>query len=142
MIILDTNLLSEIMRPKPEAPVSDWLRTYSMLDLGTTTINIAEIKLGLARLPAGRRRVELERKFATLMTRGLAGRVFDFDQPAADVFGDILAARERMGRRLEGFDGLIAAIALSRGFAIATRNMRDFEGCGVTVINPWNPSNG
>jgi predicted nucleic acid-binding protein len=137
MIILDTNVLSELTRAIPEPLVLGWVREQSMLNLGTTTINIAEIKLGLAHLPAGRRRGELERKFAGLMARGLAGRVFDFDLPAADVLGDILVGRERMGRRLEGYDGLIAAIALSRGFAVATRNTADFEGCGLTIVNPW-----
>jgi predicted nucleic acid-binding protein len=137
MIILDTNVLSELTRPNPNSQVNGWLREQSLLKLGTTAINIAELKFGMARLPDGRRRRDLERKFAGLMSRGLAGRVFDFDQPAADIFGDILVARERMGRRLEGYDGLIAAIARSRGFAVATRNIADFEGCGVTVLNPW-----
>ncbi len=137
MIVLDTNVLSELMLPKPEPRVLDWLGKQPLKNLATTTINIAELKHGMARLPAGRRRGELERKFAGLAARGLASRVFDFDLPAADVFGDILAARERAGRRLEGFDGMIAAIALSRGLAIATRNIADFDGCGVEVINPW-----
>jgi len=137
MIILDTNVLSELMLAESEPRVLEWLRGQSMLDLGTTTINIAEIKYGLSRLAPGRRRSELERKFTTLVIRGLASRVFDFDQPAANIYGDIRVARERAGRPLEGADGLIAAIAHSRGFAIATRNTSDFEGCGIDIINPW-----
>jgi predicted nucleic acid-binding protein len=140
MILLDTNVLSEPIQPNPEPVVVRWLRDQWMGDLGTTTINIAEVKYGFARLAAGKRRSELERNFGTLILRGLGNRIFDFDQPAAEVYGDILVARERMGRRLEGFDGLIAAIALSRGYAVATRNITDFEGCGVELVNPWERS--
>ena len=73
------------------------------------------------------------------MSRGFSGRLFDFDAAAADAYGDIVVARERAGRPLEGFDGLIAAIAKSRGLSIATRNTGDFESCGVAVVNPWDP---
>ncbi len=137
MILLDTNVLSELMRPGPEPRVLDWLRYRPLSELGTTTINVAEIKHGLARLPNGQRRRDLEKKLFGLMSRGLAGRVFDFDQASADIFGDIMVQRERSGRRLEGYDGLILAIAKSHGAEIATRNVSDFEGCGVTIINPW-----
>jgi predicted nucleic acid-binding protein len=139
MILLDTNVLSGLMQLDREPIVAHWLRDQWIGDLGTTTINIAELKYGFARLASSKRRNDLEGKFATLMLRGLSTRIFDFDQPAADVYGDVRTARERMGRHLEGFDGLIAAIALSRGFAIATRNTADFEGCGVALVNPWEP---
>jgi predicted nucleic acid-binding protein len=137
MIVLDTNVLSELIQPDPEPLVVHWVRDQWMRELGTTTINIAEVKYGFARLPGGRRRDELERKFTALITRGLGSRIFDFDQPAADIYGDVRVARQRMGRHLEGFDGLIAAIALSRGFTVATRNVADFDGCGLRLINPW-----
>jgi predicted nucleic acid-binding protein len=139
MIILDTNVLSELMLIKGEPSVFEWLRGQPIRDLGTTSINIAEIQYGLTRLPTSRRRSELERNFSNVIMRGFAGRIFDFDQPAANIYGDIRVARERVGRPLEGADAFIAAIALSRGFAVATRNTADFEGCGIRIINPWEP---
>jgi toxin FitB len=113
MIILDTNVISELMRAKPEPLVLDWFRARPLREIATTTINVAEIRYGLARLPFGRRRRDLEIKFNSLASRGFANRVFDFDATAADAYGDLVVARERAGRRLEGFDGLIAAIAKS-----------------------------
>ena len=137
MIIVDTTVISELMRARPEPAVLDWLRARPLAEIATTAINIAEIRHGLARLPFGGRRRELEMTFNTLASRGFADRVFDFDRAAADVFPDLVVARERAGRRLTGFDGLIAAIARSRGLPIATRNIADFADCGLEVINPW-----
>ncbi|HJU16724.1 MAG TPA: type II toxin-antitoxin system VapC family toxin [Stellaceae bacterium] len=137
MIILDTNVISEVMRSSPNPVVLGWLRDRVFAELATTTITIAEIRYGLARLPFGRRRRDLEMRLDNFMARGFSGRLFDFDAAAADAYGDIVVARERIGRRLEGFDGLIAAIAKSRGLAVATRDTGDFENCGVPVISPW-----
>ncbi len=142
MILLDTNVISEVMRPYPAAAVLDWLRARAVGELATTTVNIAEIRYGLARLGFGRRRVDLEARFGNLIARGFANRIFDFDGPAADAYGDLVVSRERFGRRLEGFDGLIAAIARSRGLPIATRNTHDFGGCGIEVVSPWDPQIG
>ena len=113
-----------------------------MSELATTTVNIAEVRFGLARLGNSRRRNELERRFSNFIARGFVDRLFGFDGQAADAFAELVAARERGGRRLAGFDGLIAAIALSRGLGLATRNTGDFEGCGVPVINPWSANTG
>ena len=137
MIILDTNVSSEAMRAIPDPAVLGWLGAQPLTELATTTINIAEVRYGLARLPFGRRRRDLEIKFNAFASRGFANRVLDFDAQAADVYGDLVVAREHAGTRLEGFDGLIAAIAKSRGLPIATRNTGDFAGCGIAVINPW-----
>jgi predicted nucleic acid-binding protein len=137
MIILDTNVISEIMRASPDRAVLGRLGARPLAELATTTINLAEVRHGLARLPFGRRRHDLEMKFNSFALRGFANRVLDFDAAAADVYGDLVVARELAGRRVEGFDGLIAAIAKSRGLPIATRNTNDFEGCGIDVINPW-----
>src|SRR4051794_12036784 len=137
MIVLDTNIVSEVMRPRPEPRVMDWLQAQAIQELATTTITLAEIGLGLARLPESRRRFNLEAKFQTFVARGLGPRVFGFDAAAATVYGEIVAARERGGRPLNGFDGLIAAIARARDAAIATRNVGDFADCGVPVVNPW-----
>jgi predicted nucleic acid-binding protein len=140
VIIIDTNVISELMRAKPDPAILGWFRHRPLAELATTAINLAEIRHGLARLPFGRRRRELEATFNSLAARGFADRVFDFDSAAAEVFGDLVVARERAGRRLEGFDGLIAAIARSRGLPIATRNVDDFQGCGIVMINPWRPT--
>jgi toxin FitB len=142
MIIIDTNVISELMRAAPEPAVLEWFRARSLAELATTAINLAEIRHGLARLPFGRRRQELETTFHSLASRGFGDRVFDFDAAAAEVFGDVVVARERAGRRLEGFDGLIAAIANSRGLPVATRNVADFADCGLTVICPWQDTGG
>ena len=123
MIILDTNVLSEVARQYPDPNVIGWLREQALLDLATTTICVAELRCGIARLPVGQRRNALEKKLFAFLSRGIANRT-------------------RIGRPLEGFDGLIAAIALSRNAAIATRNVNDFDGCGIDVINPWSPLSG
>jgi predicted nucleic acid-binding protein len=137
MIILDTNVISELMRARPAPIVLEWSRAQPLRELATTSISLAEIRHGLARLPFGRRRRELEIRFNSLASRGFSSRVFDFDSAAADAFGDLMVARERAGRRLEGFDGLIAAIAKSRGLPVVTRDIDDFAGCGIQVISPW-----
>lgn len=137
MIILDTNVISEIMRPAPDEAVLVWLRGWAINELATTAINIAEIKYGLARLEPGKRSRELESKFVSFVSLGFGHRILDFDAAAAEAYGDLVVARECAGRPLEGFDGLIAAVAKATGLAIATRNRNDFEGCGVAVVNPW-----
>jgi len=142
MIILDTNVLSEVARQYPDPNVIGWLREQALLDLATTTICVAELRCGIARLPVGQRRNALEKKLFAFLSRGIANRIFDFDLPAAETYGALVANRTRIGRPLEGFDGLIAAIALSRNAAIATRNVNDFDGCGIDVINPWSPLSG
>jgi len=138
MIILDTNVISEVMSLSPSPEVLAWLRAVPIFGLGTTTISIAEIRYGVARLPIGRRRSELEARFNNYRARIFDNRVFGFDGLAADAYGELVAARERRGRPLAGLDALIAAIASSRGLAVATRDVRDFEGCGILVIDPWN----
>ena len=137
MIILDTNVISELMHGEPNRLVANWLDAQPIFELATTTINLAEVKYGLARMSRGRRRDDLVRRFNGFAANGFANRIFDFDAAAADVYGDLAAARRRTGRPLEGFDGLIAAIAKSRGLPIATRNVSDFAGCDITLVSPW-----
>jgi hypothetical protein len=137
MIILDTNVISEVMLPRPSPSVTKWIDGVPAFDLATTTISIAEIRYGLARLPFGRRRQRMEALFNTLMRRAVANRVFDFDGRAADVFAELAAARDQSARSFRGFDGLVAAIAASRGLAVATRDVHGFEGCGLEIVNPW-----
>ena len=137
MIILDTDVMSELMRRERHPNVRTWLRAQPVEALATTTITLAEIGYGLARLPDGRRRFELEASFQTLVTRGLGRRVLDFDARAAQVYGDMVAVRDAAGRPFRGFDGLIAAIARARDATLATHNIADFEGCGAPLIDPW-----
>jgi predicted nucleic acid-binding protein len=137
VIILDTNVISEVMAPAPLAVVQQWMDATPAFELATTTINVAEIRYGLARLPMGRRRGRMEMLFNGLLVSAFEDRVFPFDQQSADTFAELAAARERRARPFRGVDGLIAAIALSRGAGVATRDVRGFEGCGIEVINPW-----
>jgi len=106
-------------------------------ELATTTICVAEIGYGLARLPYGRRRAQLEAAFARYRARVFEERIFAFDLNAADAYGELAAARERLRRPLGGPDGSIAAIALSRSVSVATRNVSGFFDCGFPIINPW-----
>jgi predicted nucleic acid-binding protein len=137
MIILDTNVISEAMRLSPSPAVLVWLAGRPTFEFATTTINVAEVRFGLARLPYSRHRTEREALFDNFLARSFEGRVFGFDGLAADTYGELVAARERCGHPLPGFDGLIAAIAAARGFALATRDVSDFAGCGLSLINPW-----
>ena len=141
MIILDTDVMSELMRRERHPSVRAWLRAQSVEALATTTITLAEIGYGLARLPDGRRRFELEASFQTLVTRGLGRRVFDFDARAAQVYGEMVAARDAAGRPFRCFDGLIAAVARSRDATVATRNIAHFEASGVSLVDPWEGEN-
>lgn len=138
-MILDTNVLSEMARPQPDALVLAWLRAQPSTQLATTTINVAEILAGIESLPQGTRRDDIQRR----MQQGLhtlSARTYGFDQAAAAAYGPIIATRQRLGRPLHGFDGLIVAIAVTRGLRIATRNVDDFSDCGVAIINPWRTS--
>lgn len=137
MIILDTDVISELMRRERHPNVRAWLNAQSVEALATTTITLAEVGYGLARLPEGRRRFELETSFQTLVTRGLGRRVFEFDARAAQLYGEIVATRDAAGRPFRGFDGLIAAIARSREATVATRNIAHFNGSYIPLVNPW-----
>lgn len=137
MILLDTNVISELMRPSPSAVVLAWMQALSPIDLATTTITVAELRAGLAVLPEGVRRRDLLARLETLLQQGFGPRIFAFDNAAAGVYGELFAQRQRAGRPVIGFDLLIASVAQSQGFSIATRNVDDFDGCGVAVIDPW-----
>jgi toxin FitB len=137
MIVLDTNVLSETLRPKPAEAVSRWMRAQSLTTLFTTAICEAEIFYGLASMPAGRRRSALERAMASIFEEVFLDRILPFDSAAARAFAAIAAARRRLGRPIAQFDAQIAAIAYSRGAAVATRNVEDFADCGIKVISPW-----
>lgn len=137
MILLDTNVVSELMRPEPAAAVLAWLRAQSLRDLATTAVTAAEIRYGLARLPEGRRRWELEERFRLFLLRGFDRRILPFDAAASELYGEIVAGREREGVPIQVLDAQIAAIARCRGAVVATRDTAGFAGCGVEVLNPW-----
>ena len=137
MIVLDTTVLSEPLRPTPSAKVLDWMRSQPRTALFTTTITEAELLYGVALLPQGKRRDLLESIVGRIFAVHLTGRILPFDSAAARDYTDIAAARRRSGRPMSEPDARIAAIAKSRGAELATRNAADFAGCELEVINPW-----
>jgi toxin FitB len=136
VIVLDTNVLSELMRREPSRAVLAWAQQQSPESVFTTTVSEAEIFYGLALLPGGKRRAALEDAAEGLFA-DLAGRVLPFDSSAARLFGDIVAARRRAGRPISAVDAQIAAIARSRRATVATRDADDFADCGVELEDPW-----
>lgn len=137
MIVLDTNVISELMKPTPAEAVLEWVNDQDAARLFVTTVSVAEIEYGLQVLPAGRRRRGLEERFARVVEAGFANRVLVFDLSAARLYGHLMAERRDLGRPMGVADGQIAAIARSGGFSVATGNLRDFEDCGVDVVDPF-----
>lgn len=137
MYIFDTNVLSEVMREKPHPVVVAWLRHCPAQAMFTTAISRSEILYGIRRLPEGARRQRLERASRALFVQEFDGRILPFDVDAADACANLRVARARAGQPLATEDGMIAAIALVQGAAVVTRDTGGFEGCSVTLINPW-----
>jgi predicted nucleic acid-binding protein len=139
MIILDTNVLSELMKPEPAGQVVGWMAAQPAASLYTTSITQAEILHGLMLLPPGRRRRALEAAATSMFSEDFGGRILGFGTDAAPQYARIASDRRRAGRPISHFDAQIAAIARSTGAAIATRNTADFDGAGVTLVDPWKP---
>jgi predicted nucleic acid-binding protein len=137
MILLDTNVVSALMRRDPERAVIAWLDDQPAESIWTTSITVFEVRTGLESLKPGRRRQQLERAFDELLADELEGRVQSFDQAAALAAGSIAAKRQSSGRTLEIRDVQIAGIATARKAILATRNIRHFEGLGVDLVDPW-----
>jgi len=137
MIVLDTNVLSELLRPAPEARVLAWLDAQPPASLFTSAVTQGEILYGIRLLPDGQRRKKLWDAAVAIFNEDFAGRVLSFDGDAAGVYAEIGASRRAVGRPISQFDATIAAITRSRGASLATRNAKDFEGCGIDVVNPW-----
>ncbi|HEV7372961.1 type II toxin-antitoxin system VapC family toxin [Arenibaculum sp.] len=137
MIVLDTNVLSELMRPAPAEAVLRWFSLQTGTSLFTTTISQAEIRFALTALTSGGRRDDLLAAAERMFEEDFADRVLPFDAAAARAFALLAAGRRRVGRPVGGFDAQIAAIASSRGAALATRNTADFRDCGLHLIDPW-----
>ncbi len=137
MIILDTNVVSELMRKQPDAAVQEWVRSQRTVNLAITTVTIAEIERGLKRLPKGKRRADLEARFGSFVSKAFDGRILSFDQAAAECYGELAAKREVKGLHVDALDLMICAIASDVNAKICTRNVGDFEACGVGLVNPW-----
>lgn len=137
MILLDTNVLSELMKPAPDTRVRAWILTERRENLFTTTIVVAEVLSGLDLMPAGKRRSQLLNRTEFMFANLFAGRILNFDLAAAQNFGPVLRSARAAGRPIDEMDALIAATALSRNFAVATRNIAHFLGTQIQLINPW-----
>ncbi|PFG20415.1 type II toxin-antitoxin system VapC family toxin [Serinibacter salmoneus] len=137
MIILDTNVISEIFRPSPEPLVVGWLTSLTG-DVAITSVTLAELLAGVRRLPDGRRRDELARRIDAALApyRGTRA-VLPFDEVAADRYADVLVTRENRGAPISTADAQIAAICLVHGATCATRNVKDFVHTGVELVDPW-----
>jgi hypothetical protein len=136
MIVLDTNVVSELFRPGAAPQVLAWVSAQTRLDLYVASPTMAEIRYGVVSLAAGRRKEELAERYAQIR-QAFRSNIFVFDLRAAEAFADIVVSREAAGRPIQPLDAQIAAIARSRGAAVATRDVGDFEDCGVTLIDPW-----
>lgn len=138
MIVVDTNVISEVMRPQPSPAVLNWLNAQDGNLLFITTVTLAEIGYGLRILPDGQRRWQLHSQFEQFVTQAFEERVLAFTASAARAYAEIMGHRKEVGHPMSLPDGQIASIAHAHGFAVATRNIKDFEGCGIELINPFN----
>lgn len=139
-VLLDTNVLSELLRAQPDAKVMTWVAAQPADGLFVSAVTQAEMLLGARLLPSGKRRLQLEQALDAMFGEDFAGRVLPFDAGAATAYAAVVAARRRAGAPISQFDAQIAAIALRHRLGMATRNVADFEGCGLSVINPWDKS--
>ena len=137
MIILDTNVVSELTRPAPGSAVVGWVRRQAATNLFLTAVTEAELRYGVEILPAGRRRNAILTEVEGVIGEDFAGRILPFDTDAARSYALIVAARRAAGAPISQSDAQIAAIARSRGATVATRDAGGFSGCGIEVINPW-----
>jgi len=136
MIVVDTNVVSELMRSSPSELVRKWVESQPARELYTSAVTVAEVLYGIARLPEGRRQEQL-RSAASEVFDGFAEQVLAFDAAAAGHYALMVSHRERLGMPIEGFDAQIAAICRARGATLATRNVSDFRETGVEIVNPW-----
>jgi predicted nucleic acid-binding protein len=137
VIVLDTNVISELMRPQPDPTVIAWVSAQARDTLYTTSMNEAELLQGVAALPEGKRRTGLAAAVKAVLAEEFDGRVLPFGGLAARRYAEIVTLRRLAGQPIESFDALIAATASIAGAAVATRDIGGFSGCGLTLINPW-----
>ena len=136
MLVIDTNVASDLMRPAPTPSVAAWIAERDAATMFLTAVSEAELRFGVAILPAGRRRNALEAAMRRWLERGFAERILPFDSAAAEAYAEIAADRRQAGRPIGEADCQIVAISRSRGASLVTRNVRDFEGTGVEVVDP------
>ncbi len=137
MILLDTNVISEVLRPNGAENVRRWLDLQPTRSIYICTPVFGELRYGLELLEPGARRARLERAYESIATELFADRILAFDRIAAHYFGKLRAARRKVGKPINAMDALIAAIALANSMTLATRNTRDFEGLGLPIVNPF-----
>jgi len=137
MIVVDTNVISELMKSDRHRAVEDWLDLQSRSTFYAATTSLAEIAFGIEKLPDGRRKTILRSIMNEVFNRYFLGRILPFDETAARAYGRIVASARTRGRAILMADGQIAAIAQSQHFTVATRDTAPFEAAGVPVINPW-----
>jgi len=137
VIVLDTNVISELTRQAPAPGVISWLDSLTAAEIATTAITAAELLYGVARMPDGHRKANLAAAVHGLLSDDFHGRVLCFDEPAAQRYADIVTGREQQGRPIGVTDAQIAAICRTSGATLATRNTDDFEDTGIELINPW-----
>jgi hypothetical protein len=137
MIILDTNVLSELMKPRPNPDVAQWITEQPRRELFTTAVTKAEMLYGVELLSAGKRKDALLAEVEKMFTADLGERVLAFESDSALPFATIAAERRAKGRPISDLDAQIAAVARTHKATLATRNLSDFEDCGIEVINPW-----
>jgi len=140
MILIDTNVVSEVMKVAPAATVIDWLNQQTSSSLYVSTITLGEIEYGLRLLPVGKRRWQLKERFERFISLAFAPRILVYDEAAARHYGEVMGLRKEMGRPMSVPDGQMVAIARVHGLTVATRDTRDFEDCGVDVIDPFLPT--
>jgi len=137
VIVLDTNVVSELMRPAPTTRVVDWVAGQPAQSLYLTSVSVAEILHGVLLLPAGKRRQAIQAAAESMFDAEFGGRILPFDAAAARIYAEIVVARRRAGHPVASFDAQIAAITINARGTLATRNVSDFEGCGAKLVNPW-----
>lgn len=137
MIVLDTNVVSELWKPAPAQSVFDWIDTQVVETLYLATVTVAELRFGLATMPVGKRRALYLDRLEREVLPAFAGRVLSFDLAASQAYADLMARAKAAGTAISKADGYIAATAAARNLKIATRDTGPFEAAGVQTINPW-----
>jgi hypothetical protein len=137
MILLDTNVISETLRERPDPVVSAWLDEHPEEELWTTSVVVAELLSGIELMPSGRKQKALREAVEKMIVEDFRGQILTFNLPAARQYAQVLAARQKIGRPIRELDAQIAAIANVHGATLATRDVNDFAGCNLAVVNPW-----
>jgi len=140
VIVLDTNVVSELVRPSPNRSVVEWVDEHDSSELVLTALTAAELRAGVALLPEGRRGDELGMRIESLLVETFAGYVLAFDVGSSAYYAEVLAVRTRGGRPITTFDAQIAAVCRQYDSVLATRNTTDFTDTGIQLVNPWDPT--